>query len=501
MPSNHTTASAIRTISPNQVVDFDDGHIPENFVGTKVQSQLVRYKSFVDERIPKVHVIDDAVPSALVDALYEVTVNNNPNNDDRLKPWGTYVTHEQLERYRNKYIGGGDDALPPSCDPQDREGLAVAAAAYFLDHALQQQQQQQQPVSSRVQTFVSPSLGNEKLHRQSHIWTTEEHSTLLHGVAIWALASTQGAHVPYHLDYAEQIRYENNLICPPFLAGTLQCTRSTEMKGGDLGVCFGGLEHYHNHGYKGAKQQQQQQQHQHLEKQTHDENLTSDIKQDLDWITVPYRYNRMIIKSGHLPHHSTCVETLLPATQKRVIVGFNVFGHDYGPQVQQAPEHSEVFRRKVALQRALLLSKKSCDGGINVKTLQANKGLSKLLVLAKRAKIKQELAQAQQELDLALDAYLLTNAMECGVTIESLMKQFGTSKDGGWPSPVDVQVHINQRIGAQEAIGDQENNGRLLQQQPGSRLCIRLQHNRATESTILKKDRMVSPLDVVLLAP
>jgi hypothetical protein len=487
------SSSTKSSISPNQVVDFDDGHIPENFAASKVPSQLVRYKSFVDERIPKVHVIDEAVPSALVDALYEVTVNE-PSNDDRLKPWGTYVTREQLDDYRNQHLGG-DDTLDAPFDPQNRESLAVAAAAYFLDHALQHQQQQAPSRSSRVQTFVSPKLANdEELQAQSHVWTSQDHNTVLHGVAIWALASTQGAHVPYHLDYAEQIRYENNLICPPFLAGTLQCTRTTEMKGGDLGICFGGLEHYHRHGYKGAKQRLKQ-----LEIDKQDENLSSNTQQDQDdWITVPYRYNRMIIKSGHLPHHSTCVETLVPATQKRVIVGFNVFGHDYGPQVQQAPEHSEVFRRKVALQRALLLSNKSC--GINVQALQANKGLSKLLVLAKRAKIKQELAQAQRQLDKALDDYLQRIAVDgSGVTVESLMKQFGTSS--GWPSPVDVQVHINQRLGAQEMVGDQENLGRLSQPEQNNRLRLRLQPDQTIESMDLKKDRMVSPLDVLLLAP
>ncbi|CAB9503874.1 expressed unknown protein [Seminavis robusta] len=482
---NNNTSNNAPIIGSNTIVDFDDGHIPENFAATAQGTKLVRYSSFVDDRIPRVHVIDEAVPSALADAIYNVTVMEPQN-----KPWGTYVTREQLDDYRTQYIttstttctttDGNENtaAAPPIVDPQNRQSLAVAAAAHFFHHALQQQQSS----SSGVQTFTSP----KETTTTTPIWTHADHTSVLHGVAIWALASTEGAHVPYHLDYAEQIRYEQNIIVPPFLAGTLQCTKNASMKGGDLGVCFGGLEHYAQHGYKGAKQQQE------------DNPLAAN--NDDNWITVPYRYQRMIIKSGHLPHHSTRVEQLEPATQKRVIVGFNAFGHDYGPLVQQAPEHSHVFRRKVALQRALLLSTSNNNnnsGKISMQALQANKGLSKLLVLAKRAKIKHELAQAQEQLDDELDDYLVKHGT---TSVETIMQQFG--KKGGWPSPVDVQVHINQRLTlmTRDDDGNQENRG----QQKRRPLCLRKESCVGRDNGDQKtspKSRMVSPMDIVFLAP
>ena len=59
----------------------------------------------------------------------------------------------------------------------------------------------------------------------SSLWSQELDHPAAHGVAVWALASSNiGSQVPYHLDYAEQIRYDYNVIVPPLLAGTLHCT-------------------------------------------------------------------------------------------------------------------------------------------------------------------------------------------------------------------------------------------------------------------------------------
>ena len=120
---------------------------------------------------------------------------------------------------------------------------------------------------------------------------------------------------------------------------------------------------------------------------------------------------------------------------RRVIVGFNAFGHDIGSMVQQAPEHSDAFRRQVQAQR--LLQKKR----LSLQALKRNKPLSKLLVLAKRAKIKQAFQQAQARLAQEIPPHLPT-------TVQRLMDQFGTKTlDECWPnSPVDVQVYLHHQV-------------------------------------------------------
>lgn len=40
----------------------------------------------------------------------------------------------------------------------------------------------------------------------------------------------------------------------------------------------------------------------------------------------------------------------------RVIVGFNVFGHDVGSLVSKAPEHSRAFHRRVRLYRSAMVA-------------------------------------------------------------------------------------------------------------------------------------------------
>ncbi|KAF1779706.1 hypothetical protein GQ600_25869 [Phytophthora cactorum] len=42
-----------------------------------------------------------------------------------------------------------------------------------------------------------------------------------HGVAVWVIASDCDDETEYHLDYAEQVRYETNVIFPPIYGATL----------------------------------------------------------------------------------------------------------------------------------------------------------------------------------------------------------------------------------------------------------------------------------------
>jgi hypothetical protein len=51
----------------------------------------------------------------------------------------------------------------------------------------------------------------------------------IHDVGVWALsAPKEQSHVEYHVDYAELVRYETNLIYPPLYGGTLYGSRLVE---------------------------------------------------------------------------------------------------------------------------------------------------------------------------------------------------------------------------------------------------------------------------------
>jgi hypothetical protein len=122
----------------------------------------------------------------------------------------------------------------------------------------------------------------------------------------------------------------------------------------------------------------------------------------------------------------------------RVIVGFNVFSHDIGPMVQQAPEDSDASRRQVQVQRQVqqLLTQKP---NIDLQTIQNNKPLSKLLVLAKRERIKQRFRAARAELQERLP-FLLP------ATVQELMDTLSSTDTGYWPGPVDVQVYLHHQV-------------------------------------------------------
>ena len=84
---------------------------------------------------------------------------------------------------------------------------------------------------------------------------------------------------------------------------------------------------------------------------------------------------------------------------------------------------------------------------LSLQKVKDNKGLSKLLVLAKRLKIQDDFRRAQERLDSEIPTYLPT-------TIQELMNRFysttTTSLPGGsvqWPvTPTDVQVYLDHQI-------------------------------------------------------
>ena len=447
--------------------EFDDGHIPEQFVvhqqlesteendggltrkstaaamshssqdpvKTTAPTRLVHYPHFFSKKPSNVHIFHDALPTHVVDSLYERTVQQQIRNKT---PWGAYVTMKQIEDF---WIGASE--CKSDCNNcKDSDLVLIETAARFMKLALGERSPTvRHSLNDRTSASDMNSNRNVNMTQDGSdeaLWDMDVDFPMAHGVAIWALASSQGSQVPYHLDYAEQIRYDTNYIVPPLLAGTLHCTR-TSIKGGAFRVALKGLDHYHRHGYKCKKME-----------------LSSSPDED-GMVEIPYRYNQITCHPGHLPHSSTLVESIEDENLMRVMVGFNVFAHDIGPLVQQAPEHSDAFRRQVQLRRKfLLLSNKYNSGSsddhsssssnpskrnhLSLESIRQSKPLTKLLVLAKREKVKQEFQQAKESLKSGIPEML-------PATVQSLMDTFSNKENRDkWPQPVDVQVYLHHQV-------------------------------------------------------
>jgi hypothetical protein len=262
----------------------------------------------------------------------------------------------------------------------------------------------------------------------------------IHGVAVWALRSSVGAQVPYHIDYAEQVRYATNCLVVPVLAATLHCTRQS-IVGGDLCLHPGGIHHYEKHGYKACKR-------------------AIDVN-DTDIVQIAYKYNRLIIQSGDLPHWSTRV-TDIEDGAFRVMVGFNVFMRDVGQFVQALPEHSPAFCTWVQDRR---LSFSAKHKRISLRQIQEGPpAFRQALVQAKRARERAIFSKRQAALDEAIDVYWKAlydtqssvgscSNVESVVTVGELTQALLNNKsvlllrnaEDTWPTALDVQIHLMRR--------------------------------------------------------
>lgn len=146
---------------------------------------------------------------------------------------------------------------------------------------------------------------------------------------------------------------------------------NNEIVGGDFVAFLDGLEHYEKHGYKGSKKPV----------------VFSSLSNDDNVCIVPYKFNQGILIHGEIPHASTPI-TYIDPKFKRVIMGFNVFDTIVGPLVSLAPEHSPAFNRRI----------KFYQSTFNLNTVLANKPLARLLVQAKRQKLKRKFWQEQEKL-------------------------------------------------------------------------------------------------------
>jgi len=372
--------------------EFDDGHVPENLQNAEYETTLLVTTG--PDLGCQCQVVDCCMDEDLVEAVYQLTVSKS-------QPWGTYVTLDEADRC-------GDGELTPE-HTEDEQHLSSLLVSAYLKHV------------RNLDTISSLSSA--------------------HGVAVWALASEQGAQVPYHIDYAEQLRYEYNIIVPPLWAGTLQCTEGA-VDGGEFVYHTGGLEHYSVNGYKGLKSSGDGACTELFQASDHHTwNNEFDSIGPEEWIRVPFKRNRLIVMSGQLPHLSMPVVSL-PLGKKRVIVGFNVFPHSIGSFVQVAPEHSPAFRRRVAMHRLMLQNNKK-KSTMTLEDVKSNPALSKLLVKAKRQRQKEKFAEAQLQLDSEINALLKTHEHSC-TTAGELFSHLSRPR-GSWPSESDFLVHLETR--------------------------------------------------------
>lgn len=523
---------------------FNDGHVPERLDSIENPTRIVEYhhhhhhssdkrhRSDDQENTRFCHVHTNAFPEQLVDELYDRTCKETH------PAWGTYVTREQIEKYwrqrqqKQQQEKGEVQGHEEIDEEQEDDVLFVETAARYLEYAMQSTSSSSEErhldlISDRSSARISMSNSttcyqydihtkkmttthstsltapttngstanvdgdmkndNHPCPRPSQLWK-EDDMSFVHGVALWGLRATVGSQVPYHLDYAEQIRYTTNIIIPPILAGTLQCTRP-KVEGGTFKLSMEGISHYERHGYKCKL----------LPLLTANSD-DGDGMDDDGIVNIPYKYNQVTLHDGDLPHWSTPIESIGDCADEsngidsdgnnttrktteqssyRVIVGFNVFpGQGVGERVQAAPEHSKAFRELVLSSHKSRnlggVEDRSCgsagrnDDGrrqtpgrgstsqptkqlLTVKDLYRNKPLGRLLVKAKRELDRQKFHLGQQRLERELPKYL-------PAIVEDLVNQFGTttniyeadayaSADGGRHTATATTKSAGGRIG------------------------------------------------------
>ncbi|KAG7375749.1 hypothetical protein PHYPSEUDO_015352 [Phytophthora pseudosyringae] len=360
---------------------WDDGFTPSGCSGRP--GKIVR--DFPRDRPGTFATVDGAVSERTADLLYVSAI--------KATVWGVYVPVSELQLE----VAGGNALEAPELKRHESEDLDA------YRHALARQ---------AVQEFLVE--GGAGQHISKNDWGRA------HGVAVWVIASGCDDETEYHLDYAEQVRYETNVIFPPLYGATLhvsplhnaragdeaatpnQGRETSAFEGGGFHVNLTGLPHYDKYGYKTRKQPCR---------------LATDELEELSrsepgWKRVEYKYRRGIVCDGEFAHFSGRVRSL-PATVspptgasdtdlpvKRVVVGFNLFPTEIGACVAKFPEHSGAFNRYVRLSQAAvkqtkLLSTTSNKGGWTLESVRANPKQAAFIKLLAR-KVRENQLQQQK---------------------------------------------------------------------------------------------------------
>ena len=350
------TSAAQQSHASHELVDWDDGHHPKGAPSGSTKMAIL-------ERSAKgfFAVFDEVLPRAACDAIYEQAVSESG------KPWGVYVTLQEAKD------SDDDDCTPERLAAMPDEGSRQTAMAKCV-------------VKYLYLRRAGPLIAAD--------WNK------IHGVGVWSLSAGVGSQVEYHIDYAELVRYETNIIYPPLYAGTLQITpvEDGEMVGGEFAANMRGLDHYRECGYKcrlkkgaAAEKSFTPADDIGITKSTRAQEGQDDLLDTSSsaWMKVPYRCNRGIVHDGDLPHLSTMIESL-PPHLRRVIIGFNLFTNEVGPAAQRAPEHSSKFNATVKLYQTMAaVQGNTKKEKLTFSDIKKNKGLYRMLKLvAKKMKEK-----------------------------------------------------------------------------------------------------------------
>lgn len=373
------------------VVPWDDGFTPSGCGGRA--GRLVRDHHRASPGA--LRVVDGAVSRATADRLYASAV--------AARVWGVYVPVAQLFSDSEESEADRED----DTDLQERERRALARDAV-----------RELLVTNAAEVVSADDWKNA------------------HGVAVWVIASDCDDETEYHLDYAELVRFETNVIVPPVYGATLHvsplrnadvgCSAAgdesvpvaakaseqpldelPEFDGGAFFVNRRGLVHYEQYGYKTRRM---------AHKVSTDELETVSRSED-GWVRVPYVYRRGIICDGEFPHFSGRVRSLptpaetqraaagAPTTEqpvKRVVVGFNVFPHEIGACVQKFPEHSSAFNKHVKLSQAAAKQLADASSSDASKQPQQTWSLESIRANPKQAAFLKFLAKKMKEKNLDL---------------------------------------------------------------------------------------------------
>ena len=450
--------SSFRSLQP-----FDDGHTPALAKIRELPNQLRPVDQYRPEALrakPFMASFDYAVEAMVADLVYlESTIWTEGTNSwgayvtiedckkgieasekdgstaaTRAEEWGEYWKQEYDKHTKNEAFKGDREVY--------RKWLALEVAIGFLFTA------------PRIEGTIEPKPRPEgffdsDLHPSKVLGSNPSRSNV-HGFALWSLVSIRNLPhgVSYHIDYAELLRYKTGIIHPPVYAGTVQCTRGSEecgWGGGGYYVNRGGLEHYRSCGYKGCK----------LDGGRGAKGITLDPKvgkEGGEWAEVPYRYRRGTWHTGELPHQSGEVFYKEEAGKEeggnrgwgktRVIIGINAFDFVIGGEVSKATEHSKAFNREVRLSQALTAQEKKTGGGkgggMDLKAVMEGSGaVKKMLVLAKREKIKRMLKEERNKMDEVVER--LEGVKEVEVLVKQIIEKVGVGRD-------TAHVHVNLKI-------------------------------------------------------
>jgi hypothetical protein len=350
------------------------------------------------------HVVEDALPQELADEIYLTTIVSSPES---MPSRGTAMDSGGTSTSPQRFFNGAPWG----------EYVTMKEARERAEDLLQQlRQATTAPNFPLKSTYPCPKLHARTrkeiaLDAVAHFFILRipdaliDTTSLAHGVAVWVLAADVQSEVEYHIDYAELVRYEYNITYPPLYGATVHCSRlwsssnttttnnnretdradnpNNTIVGGEFVAFMEGFPHYERHGYKGKKLPVEVE-------YSSSSTSTNDIR------VVPYKFNQGILLHGEIPHSSTPIQSIEPRTIPRVIMGFNVFDTVVGPLVAIAPEHSSAFNRRIKMYQMIASSTNNCSNRFDLNFILNNKPLAKLLVQAKREKMKRQFQQDQQ---------------------------------------------------------------------------------------------------------